>query len=335
MSIGHGDSRKREREPDPPHTFRCEGFLGKGTFGTVYKATVVETGMVVAIKSVSARFAGREVVALQALRGSPHVVALLGMFTEGEGASSMYNLVLQYVPDTLQRIIKTHRHDGKCMEMTLTRHFTYQLLRGLTCLEKLGVVHRDIKPANLLIDEGDMLKVCDFGTAKLPGYREENHPYVCSRYYRAPELILGTLNCTYAVDVWSAGCVFAEMLIGQPLFAGKDGIDQLQQIVEILGSPSPAEISAMNPEYGPSVAFEPIGPLPWDKVFDHWVPPCAQALVGRILRYDPIVRPKAETTMGFSFFDCLRREAGAARDGRREAGAPDAPQGTNKRDEHG
>merc|ERR1712176_1341237 len=99
--------------------------------------------------------------------------------------------------------------------------------------------------------------------------RSYNQPYVCSRYYRAPELILSTPDYGPAVDLWSAGCVFAEMLIGQPLFTGKDGVDQFGHIMQVLGTPTPADIHAMNPQYDASVCFEQrVKPLPWDIVLN-------------------------------------------------------------------
>eukprot|EP00450_Noctiluca_scintillans_P026068 CAMPEP_0194513032 /NCGR_PEP_ID=MMETSP0253-20130528/45211_1 /TAXON_ID=2966 /ORGANISM="Noctiluca scintillans" /LENGTH=307 /DNA_ID=CAMNT_0039356547 /DNA_START=60 /DNA_END=980 /DNA_ORIENTATION=- len=296
--------------PSVQHTYKSECILGKGTFGTVYKATVVETGLQVAIKAVSTKFAGREIRALQLLRGSPNIIQFLGIFP----GDDILNLVLEYVPDTLQRIIKIHRYQGRWIDARYTCHYMYQLLRGLACLERAGVVHRDLKPANILVDPVTaVLKLCDFGTAKIMSVEETSQPYVCSRYYRAPELIFGTSNCTLAVDVWSAGCVLAEMLTGQPIFAGRDGIDQLQQIMEVLGTPTPEELFAMNPDY--LTTFEPpIAPLEWGQVFGYWVPPDAQALVAALLQFSPVARLRPLAAMSLPFFEELRREARRARD---------------------
>ncbi len=91
----------------------------------------------------------------------------------------------------------------------------YQLLRGLHYIHLKGIVHRDIKPQNLLIDPScHVLKICDFGSAKKMQAGELSTAYICSRYYRAPELIFGKRDYNHAVDLWSAGCVFAEMLNG-------------------------------------------------------------------------------------------------------------------------
>merc|ERR1719162_2944197 len=129
------------------------------------------------------------------------------------------------------------------MDSYYCKLYTYQLLRGLGLMHGRGIVHCDIKPQNLLLDgKSQTLKICDFGTAKRLVMGETQRAYVCSRYYRAPELILGAMNYTTAVDLWSAGCVFAEMLLGQPLFTGKDGIDQLVEIIKVIGTPSQKEL---------------------------------------------------------------------------------------------
>lgn len=96
----------------------------------------------------------------------------------------------------------------------------------MTYIHSLGICHRDIKPQNLLVDpQTHSLKVCDFGSAKRLVRGEINVSYICSRYYRAPELIFGATEYTNAIDVWSVGCVMAEMLLGQPLFPGDSGVD--------------------------------------------------------------------------------------------------------------
>ena len=111
-------------------------------------------------------------------------------------------------------------------------------------------MHRDIKPANLLVDPTcHVLKICDFGSAKRQHAASESVPYICSRYYRAPELIFGSKQYDFSVDVWSAGCVIAEMIGGQQLFRGEDPFKQLLEIVKKLGTPSEIEVAAMNPDY--------------------------------------------------------------------------------------
>lgn len=164
----------------------------------------------------------------------------------------------------------------------------YQLFRSLAYIHQMGICHRDIKPQNLLLDpETAVLKLCDFGSAKqlLPG--EPNVSYICSRYYRAPELIFGAINYTtkigmfhlticyfqilkntfllHCLDVWSAGCVLAELLLGQPIFPGDSGVDQLVEIIKVLGTPTREQIREMNPNYT-EFKFPQIKSHPWQKV---------------------------------------------------------------------
>ncbi len=109
---------------------------------------------------------------------------------------------------------------------------------------------------------------------------EPNISYICSRYYRAPELIFGATDYTSAIDVWSVGCVLAELLLGQPLFPGESGVDQLVEIIKVLGTPTREEINAMNPNYT-EFKFPQIKAHPWTKVFSKRMPPDAVDLVRR------------------------------------------------------
>ncbi|XP_022684228.1 glycogen synthase kinase-3 homolog MsK-3-like, partial [Setaria italica] len=114
--------------------------------------------------------------------------------------------------------------------------YMYQICRALAYIHNcIGVCHRDIKPQNLLVNpHTHQLKLCDFGSAKVLVKGEPNISYICSRYYRAPELIFGATEYTTAIDVWSAGCVLAELLLGQPLFPGDSGVDQLVEIIKVI-----------------------------------------------------------------------------------------------------
>ena len=124
------------------------------------------------------------------------------------------------------------------------RFFVYQLLRGLKYLHSANVLHRDLKPSNLLVNSNCDLKICDFGLARvveeeLSGNLTE---YVVTRWYRAPEILLSTTDYTAAIDVWSVGCIFAELLAREPVFPGKDSVSQLKLIFERLGKPDDTEL---------------------------------------------------------------------------------------------
>ena len=168
--------------------------------------------------------------------------------------------------------------------------YIYQLFRSLAYIHSQGICHRDIKPQNLLLDPNTgVLKLCDFGSAKILVENEPNVSYICSRYYRAPELIFGATNYTTKIgesysltfvifaptdgntDVWSTGCVMAELMLGQPLFPGESGIDQLVEIIKVLGTPTREQIRTMNPNYMEH-RFPQIKPHPFSKVNDSILP---------------------------------------------------------------
>lgn len=168
--------------------------------------------------------------------------------------------------------------------------FAFQLCRSLAYLHRLGVCHRDIKPQNLLIDpQSCALKLCDFGSAKILVRGEPNVAYICSRYYRAPELILGNSNYATNVDVWSLGCVIAEMLLGEPLFPGENAVDQMVEIIKVLGTPTRDQLLAMNASHA-DFRFPQVKPHPWYKVFRTRTPSDATDLVSKFLVYVPDMR---------------------------------------------
>ncbi|OQD78079.1 hypothetical protein PENANT_c091G06810 [Penicillium antarcticum] len=114
--------------------------------------------------------------------------------------------------------------------------FIYQILRALKYIHSAGVLHRDLKPSNILVNHNCDLKICDFGSAR-GQIDNQMTGYVTTRYYRAPEIMLNPQKYTEAVDIWSSGCIFAEMILAKPLFPGKDQVHQFTLIAEVLGKP--------------------------------------------------------------------------------------------------
>ena len=126
----------------------------------------------------------------------------------------------------------------------------YQLLRGLKYVHSAAVLHRDLKPSNLLLNANCDLKICDFGLARTAkGPEDFLTEYVVTRWYRAPELLLSCAEYTAAIDVWSVGCIFAELLGRKPLFPGKDYVHQLNLITRVIGSPS--EVRSPHTDWSP------------------------------------------------------------------------------------
>ena len=222
----------------------------------------------VAIKKVlqDKRFKNRELQIMKMLDHTNVTTLLHYFYTEGEKAEETYlNLVMDFVPQTVYSMSRQYAKAKKAFPTLFMKLYTYQLCRSLAYIHSLGVCHRDIKPQNLLVHpETHMLKLCDFGSAKILVKGEPNVSYICSRYYRAPELIFGATDYTCCIDVWSAGCVLAELLLGVPLFPGESGVDQLVEIIKVLGTPSLDEIQQMHQNYS-EYKFPQVKPHPWSK----------------------------------------------------------------------
>ncbi|KAI9313182.1 kinase-like domain-containing protein [Dichotomocladium elegans] len=247
----------------------------------------------------------------------PNVCRLKSYFynqVENKQDEVYLNLVMEYIPDTLYRSIRLYAKQKQTMPITLVRVYIYQVIRSLAYIHSLGICHRDIKPQNILLDPATgICKMCDFGSAKVLVPGEPNVSYICSRYYRAPELIFGATNYTLNIDIWSTGCVMAEMLLGQPFFPGDSGIDQLVEIIKILGTPSKDEIAAMNASYVEH-RFPQIKPHPLVKIFVG-VPDQAIDLISKMLQYHPQHRISAIEALCHPFFDPLRDPSAHLPDG--------------------
>ncbi|KAL3348924.1 hypothetical protein AABB24_022206 [Solanum stoloniferum] len=300
-------------------SYMAERVVGTGSFGVVFQAKCLETGESVAIKKVlqDRRYKNRELQIMRTL-DHPNVVKLRHCFYSTTEKNEVYlNLVLEYVSETVYRVSRHYSRMNQHMPNIYVQLYTYQICRALNYMHGvLGVCHRDIKPQNLLVNpHSHQLKLCDFGSAKMLVPGEPNISYICSRYYRAPELIFGATEYTTAIDMWSAGCVMAELLLGQPLFPGESGVDQLVEIIKILGTPTREEIRCMNPNYT-EFKFPQIKAHPWHKIFHKRMPPEAVDLVSRLLQYSPTLRCTALEACAHPFFDSLREPNACLPNGR-------------------
>ncbi|KAG5680938.1 hypothetical protein PVAND_010414 [Polypedilum vanderplanki] len=297
--------------PDRPQevSYSDTKVIGNGSFGVVFQAKLCDTGELVAIKKVlqDKRFKNRELQIMRRLEHCNIVKLKYFFYSSGEKKDEVYlNLVLEYIPETVYKVARQYAKNKQTIPINFIRLYMYQLFRSLAYIHSLGICHRDIKPQNLLLDpETAVLKLCDFGSAKQLLQGEPNVSYICSRYYRAPELIFGAINYTTKIDVWSAGCVLAELLLGQPIFPGDSGVDQLVEIIKVLGTPTRDQIKEMNPNYT-EFKFPQIKSHPWQKVFRVRTPPEAIALVSRLLEYTPGARITPLQACAHPFFNELR-----------------------------
>lgn len=300
-----------------PERYAVKENVGQGAYGSVYRAIHVPTGIDVAIKNIAPFHHKltclRTLREIQLLRHFEHenIVSLLEVTeSTGDRSASEVNLVLEFMPIDLNVVIRTQDLSDKHCQC-----FTYQLLRGLAFIHSTGIIHRDIKPANLLVNDQCDLKICDFGLARYDLSTEEYEglmtAYVATRWYRAPETMLSFSQYTKAIDIWSAGCVLAEMLGGRPLFRGRGYHGQLMEIFRILGSITEEEYGTIKSrrarEYVGSLP-EQIG-IPWRTQF-----PKASVLslefLKRTLTFDPEKRLTAAEAVTHPYLEEFRDPGG-------------------------
>ncbi|XP_048734552.1 cyclin-dependent kinase-like 1 isoform X2 [Ostrea edulis] len=223
--------------------------IGEGSYGVVFKCRNRETGTLVAIKKfveseedpLIKKIAMREIRMLKQLK-HPNLVNLIEVFRR----KKRLHLVFEYVDHTVLNELDRH---PKGVPETLVKRIIYQTLLAVNFCHQHNCIHRDVKPENILITRQGQVKLCDFGFARvLTGPGDEYTDYVATRWYRAPELLVGDTCYGPPVDIWAIGCVFAELLTGQALWPGKSDVDQLYLIKKTLGDllPRHAEIFSNN-----------------------------------------------------------------------------------------
>ncbi|KAG6580175.1 CMGC/CDK protein kinase [Phytophthora cinnamomi] len=238
---------KRRMGSDAPKrlgAYEKHAEIGRGTYGTVYLGYHADSRARVAIKKVLGPLqAGRhEAAVLAKCRGAAHVVQLL----EAVERNDKLFLVLEYMDSDLETLIGA-TESAPSLDVAQVKAYLRMLLLGVQELHSRGVLHRDLKPNNLLLSKTQhVAKITDFGMATLvedgKDAGDEKKPkrsvQVVTRAYRAPEIFFGEERYGFEVDVWSVGCIFAEMLLRRPLADGSSDIDQLSKIFAALGSPA-------------------------------------------------------------------------------------------------
>ncbi|XP_047158838.1 mitogen-activated protein kinase 9-like isoform X2 [Vigna umbellata] len=289
--------------------------IGKGSYGVVCSAVDSHNGEKVAIKKINDVFEHvsdatrilREIKLLRLLR-HPDIVEIKHiMLPPSRREFRDVYVVFELMESDLHQVIKAN--DDLSPEHY--QFFLYQLLRGLKFIHTANVFHRDLKPKNILANADCKLKICDFGLARV-SFNEAPSAifwtdYVATRWYRAPELC-GSFFSKYtpAIDIWSIGCIFAEMLTGKPLFPGKNVVHQLDLITDLLGTPPTETISKIRNEKARRYlgSMRKKQPIPFTKKFPN-VDPLGLHLLERLLAFDPKDRPAAEEALSDPYFNGL------------------------------
>lgn len=305
--------------------------IGRGSYGTVFKALEKKTQAFVAIKKIKQVFDDlpdtqrilREIKFLKCL-DHPNIIRPHTVLTPRNAAA--YNtiyVVLEYMDCDLGSAIKLNKGD---FDPDHYRFFLFQMLNGLRCLHAADIFHRDIKPANILVNADCKLKICDFGLSRIASegdvLGDDNiwTSYVVSRWYRAPELFYATgesLKYTKSIDIWSVGCIFAELLLGYPLFSGKTTTTQFALIVETLGSPSDVALTVSYSRRARDFIQTTLGRYadhgyePFRNWFIDYCPQCEEAgmdLLSWMLSMDPDERPTVDDALKHEYFDAIWRQ---------------------------
>lgn len=161
-------------------------------------------------------------------------------------------MILEFMPSDLAKVLKNRHH--KKLDVLDIKLYSWQLFSALDYISCKGIAHRDVKPANLLVNEIiGILKLADFGNAKILKKKEKYSPYQVTRYYRAPELVFQSQFYTTKIDLWSAACVVGELYVRRPIFSGSNSHEQAKLFVEIFGYPTSDQLKMMKVESKPKL----------------------------------------------------------------------------------
>eukprot|EP00291_Cryptomonas_curvata_P022074 CAMPEP_0172165548 /NCGR_PEP_ID=MMETSP1050-20130122/8474_1 /TAXON_ID=233186 /ORGANISM="Cryptomonas curvata, Strain CCAP979/52" /LENGTH=321 /DNA_ID=CAMNT_0012836033 /DNA_START=308 /DNA_END=1269 /DNA_ORIENTATION=- len=286
------------------------GVVGEGAYGVVLRCRNKESGEIVAIKKfkeseddeVVRKTTLREVKLLRMLRHE-NIVELREAFRR---KGKLY-LVFEYVEKNLLEILE---QQPSGLPPELVRKYIYQLCRAINWCHEHDVVHRDIKPENLLINPDHSLKLCDFGFARTVSAKNRGDltDYVATRWYRAPELLLGDTNYGKPVDMWAIGCIMGELTDGQPLYPGESEIDQLYVIQKVMGplTAEQTELFLRNPRFVGLKFPDMSRPETLEKRYVGKVTKKALSFMKGLLQMDPAKRLQAQDALQHTYLDGLR-----------------------------
>ncbi|KAF7366684.1 Pkinase-domain-containing protein [Mycena sanguinolenta] len=289
--------------------------LGEGTYATVFKGRSKTTNEIVALKEIhldaeegTPSTAIREISLLKELK---HVNVL--RLHDVIHTETKLILVFEFCEQDLKRYMDAHGQRG-ALDPATVKSFMFQLLKGTNFCHENQVLHRDLKPQNLLINRKMELKLGDFGLARAFGVPVNTFSNeVVTLWYRAPDVLLGSRTYSTSIDVWSCGCIFAEMISGMPLFRGKDNNDQLLHIIKILGTPSHQQLAKMLKD-SPEIVLRELPQFPKISLAQVLpkASPAAVDLMERLLKFDPSERITCAEALSHPYFAETSNPAPAA-----------------------
>lgn len=272
--------------------------IGDGTYGTVCKGVVKETGELVAIKKMKKKFFSweeclelREIKSLRKFT-HPNIIKL----KEVVRANDDLYLIFEYLP---QNIVQMTR--DRPLEEDEIKSLTHQTLKGLSYMHKSGYYHRDLKPDNIMV-EGMTCKIIDFGLAREIRSRPPYTDYVSTRWYRAPEVLLHSTTYSWPIDIFAIGCIVAELYLRRPLFPGTSEADQIGKLCSVLGTPQTADwpegyrLAGLLGYSFPQFASTPLGLLIPNASSE------ALDFMAQALQWDPMKRPSSDQCLLHAFF---------------------------------
>jgi serine/threonine protein kinase len=293
--------------------YELKQLVGKGAYGKVCSASDRSDGTGVAIKKIASVFknpqdARRTLIELRILRmlGDKHenIVCMRDLFPPPSlpAFDDLY-IVYDLMETDLHQILKS----PQVVTEEQTRYIMYQILRALKFIHSAGVLHRDLKPSNVLLDASCNVQICDFGLSAFEGSQDILAEYVVTRWYRAPELLLSCSKYDEGIDVWSAGCIFGEILGRRPLFPGSDWRHTMNLIFKVVGSPSYSTVMSM---CSTEASQRFLNSIPRDSGVNFWelFPAASEEaldLLRKMLSFNPRERPTAAQALLHPYFSGL------------------------------
>lgn len=284
-------------------------YISEGAYGVVVSAQDNEAGERVAIKKVSPF--DHQTFCQRTLRE----IRILTRFNH-ENIIDIRDIICAPTVDLMrdvyivQCLMETDLHQVIRQQQLSEEHicyFLYQILRGLKYIHSANVLHRDLKPSNLLINGNCDLKICDFGLARVADPELESTTqfteYVATRWYRAPEIMLNSRGYSKSIDVWSVGCILAEMISGRAIFPGKHYLEQLQLILKVIGMPRREELDWIRNERARDylISLDPSPRVPWSERYPNGSPQ-ALDLLDKMLTMNPNNRIDVEQALAHPYF---------------------------------